>query len=179
ELDGELDEARVMLIETEDAMATAAAGIASEETRLADARDRNRIATRQLTEARDALASAERAAGDLLRRRDVVTEAVNQVRAQIDEVLLHEENARAELEDAPDLSSVEERLREQQMAVATDRGVLAEARARYEGVSRETEARRRRLAAIAQERSAWQTRAASAEDHVATLREREEEAREE
>lgn len=177
ELDGELDEARGMLADAEDALATAAAGIASEETRLADARDRNRIATRQLTEARDALASAERAAGDLLRRRDVVTEAVSQVRTQIDEVLLQEENARAELEDAPDLSSVEERLREQQMAVATDRGVQAEARARYEGLSRETEARRRRLAAIAQERSAWQTRAASAEDHVATLREREEEAR--
>ncbi|MCB5202958.1 chromosome segregation protein SMC [Neorhizobium sp. T786] len=179
ELDGELDEARVMLADAEDALAVAASGIASEEARLADARDRSRIATRQLTEARDALALAERAAGDLLRRRDVVTEAVNQVRSQIDEVLLQEENARVELEDAPDLSSVDERLREQQVAVATDRGVLAEARARYEGLSRETEARRRRLAAIAQERSAWQARAASAEDHVATLREREEEAREE
>src|SRR5690606_24338096 len=51
--------------------------------------------------------------------------------------------------------------------------------ARQEGLTRETEARRRRLAARAQERSAWQARAAGAEGQVATLREREEEAREE
>nr|CAD6422349.1 chromosome segregation protein SMC [Rhizobium sp. Q54] len=179
ELEGELEEAGAVLADAEEALADAAAGIAESEARLADLRERNRMAARRLTEARDALAVAERASGDLLRRRDVVMEGLNQVRTQIDEALLQEENARVELEDAPDLSSLDERLRDQQAAVAMDRGLLAEARARYEGLSREAEARRRRLSAIAQERSAWQARAASAEDHVATLREREEEAREE
>lgn len=179
ELEGEMEEARIVLADVEESLSDAAAGIATGETRLAEARDRGRIAGRQLAQAREALAAAERASGDLLRRRDVVAEALSQVRSQIDEVLLQEENTRVELEDAPDLSSLDERLRDQQAAVATDRGVLAEARARFEGLSRETEARRRRLTAIAQERSAWQARAASAEDHVATLREREEEAREE
>ena len=179
ELEGELDEARIILSDAEEALAATLADIAASETRLADARDRSRIAARQLSEAREALAAAERAAGELLRRQDVVTESVHQVRTQTDELVLQEENARVELEDAPDLTDIDNRLRDQQLAVATDRSLLAEARARYEGFSRETEARRRRLAAIAQERSAWQARAASAEDHVATLREREDEAREE
>ena len=179
ELEGELEEARIILSDAEEALAEATARIAAGEGRLADARDRSRMAGRALAEAREALAAAERAAGELLRRRDVVTEALSQVRGQLEETLLQEENARVELEDAPDLSSLDERLRDQQAAVATDRGILAEARARFEGLSRDTDARRRRLSAIAQERSAWQARAASAEDHVATLREREEEAREE
>jgi chromosome segregation protein len=179
ELEAEIDEARIQLAEAEDALGAAAAAIASQERRLAESRDRSRLAARQLAEARDALAAAERAAGDLMRRRDVVAEAVNQVKAQIEDLGIQEENARVELEDAPDISDVDERLRQQQAVVATDRGLLAEARARHEGLNRETEARRRRLDAIAQERSSWQTRAASAEDHVAALREREDEAREE
>ncbi|CDZ73034.1 Chromosome segregation protein SMC [Neorhizobium galegae bv. orientalis] len=179
ELEAEIDEARIVLSETEVALAAAASEITSAERRLTDARDRARIAARQLSEARDALAAAERAAGDLMRRRDVAGEAVNQVTAQIEDLGVQEENARIELEDAPDISHLDNRLRDQQAVVATDRGLLAEARARYEGLSRETEARKRRLVAIAQERASWAARAASAADHIASLREREEEAREE
>jgi chromosome segregation protein len=179
ELEGEIDEARIVLSEAQAALSEAAAEIAAQERQLAELRDRGRFASRQLSEARDALAAAERAAGDLTRRRDVVAEAVSQLQGQIEDLGLQEENARAELEDAPDLSDLENRLQRQQAVVATDRGLLAEARARYEGLSRETEARRRRLSAIAQERASWTARAASAADHIASLREREDEAREE
>ncbi len=179
ELQGELDEAQVVLADYEDGLTAATEAIAACDRRLADVRDRGRLAARKLAEAREALVMAERAAGDLLRRRDVVNEALNQTMLQIDEVTAQEEDARIELDGAPDLSSVDERLREQQSVVATDRGHLAEARARYEGLSRETDARQRRLAAIAQERSAWQARAQSADEHVANLRQREEEGREE
>ncbi len=179
ELEAEIDEARIVLSECESLLADAVAGIAAGERRLADARDRVRLAARQVGDARDALAAAERASGDLMRRRDVVTEALNQVEAQIEDVEQQGENARIELESAPDISDLDNRLRDQQAAVATDRGRLAEARARYEGLSREIEARRRRLAAIAQERSSWRTRAESAAAHIESLREREEEARDE
>ncbi len=179
ELEAEIDEARIVLSETEVALASTASEITSAERRLTDARDRARIAARQLSEARDALAAAERAAGDLMRRRDVTGEAVNQVSAQIEDLGVQEENARIELDDAPDISHLDTRLRDQQAVVATDRGLLAEARARYEGLSRETEARKRRLAAIAQERASWTARAASAANQIESLREREEEAREE
>ncbi|UXS08484.1 chromosome segregation protein SMC [Agrobacterium tumefaciens] len=179
EIEAELDEARSILEEAEDQLAARTEDIRSSELRLSEVRDRSRLATRQLAEAREALTSAERASGDLLRRRDIVSEALNQIGAQIDEIAVQEENARIEMEDAPDLSVLDLRLRESQLEVATDRGLLAEARARHEGVSREAESRQRRIQAIGQERSTWQSRAASAADHIATLREREEEAREE
>nr|WP_325261571.1 chromosome segregation SMC family protein [uncultured Rhizobium sp.] len=179
ELEGEIEEARDILSETEDALAQAGSAISIEEKRLAEARDRSRFAARQLSDARDALAAAERAAGDLTRRRDVVAEAVSQLTGQIEDLGVQEEDARIELEDAPDLSAIDAKLLNQQSVVATDRGRLAEARASYEGQSREIEVRKRRIAAIAQERAAWVSRIASAADHIGSLRQREEEARDE
>jgi chromosome segregation protein len=179
ELEAEVDEAQIVLSEAESLLADAGAAIRVEEARLAEARERARILQRNLSDARDQLAQAERAAGDLMRRRDVVESAIQQFEGQVEDLVAQEEGARAELEEAPDLAEVERRLAEQQLAVATDRAGLAEARARHEGFSREIEARRRRLNAIAQERQSWTSRAASADHHIATLREREEEAREE
>lgn len=179
ELEGEAELARDVLAEAEERLAAAAETIRGEERRLADARDMSRLSARHLAEAREALAAAERASGDLIRRRDVIAEAVSQLQAQLEDIAVQEENARIELEDAPDLTALDDRLRFQQAEVATDRGALAEARARHESLNRENDARQRRIVAIGQERETWRQRAASAEDHIATLREREEEAREE
>lgn len=179
ELEAEVDEAAIILSEAESLFAAAGEGIRREEAALAEARERSRLIARSLAEAREALALAERAAGDLMRRRAVVESAAEQISGQIEDLVAQEEGARAELEDAPDIADVEHRLAGQQLAVATDRAELAEARARFEGLSRETEARRRRLSALAQERATWKSRADSAGEHIATLREREEEAREE
>ncbi|WP_313615926.1 chromosome segregation protein SMC [Agrobacterium sp.] len=179
ELEGEMEEARYTLAEAEEQLAATADEIRLADIRLNEAREMSRLAVRHLSEAREALSAAERASGDLMRRRDVVSEAVNQIRSQIEEVVIQEENARIEMDDAPDLTEIDARLRDVQMEVATDRGLLAEARARHEGLNREAEARQRRISAIAQERSTWQARVASASDHISTLREREEEAREE
>ncbi|QWW68651.1 chromosome segregation SMC family protein [Rhizobium sp. WYJ-E13] len=179
ELEGEAELARDVLAEAEERLAAAAETIRGEERRLAEARDMSRLSARHLAEAREALAAAERASGDLIRRRDVIAEAVSQLQAQLEDIAVQQENARIELEDAPDLTALDERLRFQQAEVATDRGALAEARARHESLNRENDARQRRIVAIGQERETWRQRAASAEDHIATLREREEEAREE
>ncbi len=179
ELEGEVALARDILTEAEERLEGAADAIRLQEQRLAEARERNRMSARQLAEAREALAVAERASGDLIRRRAVVAEAVSQLQMQLEDLSIQEENARIELEDAPDLTAIDERLRSQQVEVATDRGALAEARARYESLNRENEARQRRIVAIGQERETWRQRAASAEDHITTLRDREEEAREE
>ncbi|TCL75966.1 chromosome segregation SMC family protein [Rhizobium sp. BK251] len=179
ELEAEVETARDVLTEAEERLAAATDEIRSREQRLAEARDFARLAARHLAEAREALVAAERASGDLLRRRDVVSEAASQLQAQMEEGAFQEENARIELEDAPDLAVLDLRLRDQQAEVATDRGSLAEVRARHEGLDRENEGRRRRILAIRQERETWRQRAASAEDHIATLRAREEEGREE
>jgi chromosome segregation protein len=179
ELEAEAELARDVLAEAEERLAAAADAIRAEEGRLATARDASRLAVRHLAEAREALAAAERASGDLIRRRDVIVEAVSRLREQLEDVAVQDENARIELEDAPNLDAIDLKLRDQQAEVATDRGVLAEARARHEGLNRENEARQRRLLAIRQERDTWRQRAASAEEHIQTLRDREEEAREE
>jgi chromosome segregation protein len=179
ELENEVSLARDSLSEAEERLHSAAEAIRSEERKLIEARDMSRLATRHLAEAREALAAAERASGDLIRRRDVIAEAVSQLQSQLEDLAIQEENARIELEDAPDLTALDERLRVQQAAVATERGLAAEARARHESLNRENEARQRRIVAIGQERETWRQRAAGAEDHIATLREREEEAREE
>ncbi len=179
ELESEAALARDILDEAEERLASAADAIRLQEQRLAEAREKSRISARQLAEAREALAAAERASGDLIRRRDVITESVSQLQIQLQDLSIQEENARIELEDAPDLTAIDVRLRAQQAEVATDRGALAEARARHESLNRENEARQRRIIAVGQERETWRQRAASAEDHIATLRDREEEAREE
>lgn len=179
EIQIEIEEARFALEEAQERLSISQEEIRLAEAGLNEARERSRLAARQLTEARDALSMAERASGDLLRRRDVVSEALNQIGAQIEEIAVQEENARIELEDSADLSSLDERLRDSQLEVATDRSLLAEARARHEGLSREADQRQRRINAISQERATWAARAASAADHIGTLREREEEARDE
>ncbi|HAU76689.1 MAG TPA: chromosome segregation protein SMC, partial [Agrobacterium sp.] len=61
EIETELDEARSILEEAEDQLAAKTEEIRSSELRLSDVRDRSRLATRQLAEAREALTSAERA----------------------------------------------------------------------------------------------------------------------
>ncbi|TCU19155.1 chromosome segregation SMC family protein [Rhizobium sullae] len=179
ELESEASLARDVLAEAEERLAMASEAIRGEERRLNEARDMSRLSARHLAEARDALAAAERAAGDLIRRRDVIAEAVSQIQSQQEDFAVQEENARIELEDAPDIIALDDRLRIQQAEVATDRGLAAEARARHESLNRENEARQRRIVAIGQERETWRQRAASAEEHIATLRDREEEAREE
>ncbi|MGO8528648.1 hypothetical protein ACC753_37415, partial [Rhizobium ruizarguesonis] len=82
ELESEAALARDVLAEAEERHAAAAEAIRAEERRLAEARDMSRLSARHLADARYALVAAERASGYLIRRRDVVSEAASQLRAQ-------------------------------------------------------------------------------------------------
>ncbi|WP_276118893.1 chromosome segregation SMC family protein [Pararhizobium qamdonense] len=179
ELEGELTEARDQLAEREAGLAAAAARIRAEDERLRLSRETQRMVVRKLSEARDALAQAERASGDLVRRRAVLAETSSQLSLQVEEIGEQMEGARDALEDAPDVAALEQTLNSQMTAVATDRALVAEARAINDGLARENEVRQRRIRAIATERQTWTERAASAQEHIETLRERESEAREE
>ncbi|WP_429929670.1 chromosome segregation SMC family protein [Agrobacterium vitis] len=178
-LEEEVDEARIGLEDAEEQLTAAREAVTSSEAGLAEGRERQRLILRQLSEAREALSAAERASGDLLRRRAVVEEAVNGLRAQIEEAENLAEEAQIALADQADLTALDDQLRQLQMEVATGRGLVAEARARHEGFAREKDQRQRRIMAIRQERQSWAQRAASAAQHIATLREREAEARDE
>ncbi|ASY55613.1 chromosome segregation protein SMC [Sinorhizobium sp. CCBAU 05631] len=179
ELEAEAEDAAEVLRRAEADLAAAGARIRAEDERLRLSRDAQRMISRQLAEARDALAAAERASGDLVRRRAVLAETKLQLEAQVEEAAEQIEAANDALAEASDPSELELRLRTRTAEVATDRAAVAEARAAHDGLARENEARLRRLTAIAAERETWRARAASAEEHIATLRDREAEAREE
>ncbi|SIR10864.1 condensin subunit Smc [Rhizobium sp. RU20A] len=179
ELEAEIEEAGARVETAEEALAAAGERVRREDERLRLARDEMRLLQRRVTEAREALAAAERAAGDLMRRRAVAAEALSRTQAQAEELAEETEEAAAALADAPDLTDLDLQLRVLTAEVATDRAAVAEARAAYDGLARENEARRRRIAAITLERETWKVRAASAAEQVETLREREAEAREE
>ncbi|MCG5478344.1 chromosome segregation SMC family protein [Sinorhizobium alkalisoli] len=179
ELEGEAEDAAEALERAEAELATAGQRIRAEDERLRLSRDAHRMIVRQLSEAREALAAAERASGDLARRRAVLAETSLQLQAQLEEIAEQVEAANDTLVEAPDLSELDLRLRSRMAEVAADRAAIAEARAAHDGLARENEARMRRLAAIAGERETWLARAASADEHITTLREREVEAREE
>jgi len=179
ELETQAEEARDRLADALETLARAGEAIRHAESGVSTAREVARLAARILAEAREALAAAEKASGDLAQRRAIVAEAQNQLQIQIEDIVIAEDEARERLVDTPDLSALDARLTQQQFVVATGRGEAAEARARHEGLARENEARRRRLTTIGDERRLWQGRAQSAAAHISTLREREAEAREE
>ena len=167
-----LEDARALQAEASDAVRTGEQG-------LADQRETVRMAGRAVADARAALAEAERASGELVRRRDVAAETLSQLKAQGEDIALSFEDASAALAAAPDYSALEQRLAAQGADVANHRAALAEARARHDGLLRENDGRQRRVAAIAQERASWQNRAKSAESQISVLKAREEEARDE
>jgi chromosome segregation protein len=133
------------------------------------ARELIRDASRNVSRARDELASAERASGELSNRRAVLSESRAQVGAQLSETVEALAQAEQSLKSCPDLAGLDAALAQINAQVATDRGGLAEARAAHEGLERENAARARRLEAIASERANWLERAANAENHLAAL----------
>src|SRR5690606_19983333 len=82
------------------------------------------------------------------------------------------EEAKATLEDAPDLSELQAKLDQVTSEVAIIRGKMAEARAAHEGRKREAEARQRRLSAIVQERQSWLFRRENADKQIDALSDR-------
>ncbi|MCY6381638.1 chromosome segregation protein SMC [Hoeflea prorocentri] len=172
ELDAEAVEATKALRRAEEALKAAETELKSRETLQRETRDTLREAQRSLVLAREAHADAEKAAGQFSSRRAVLTESAKQLSAQLQEAAEQKNEAGVALASAPEIGDLDKRLESLTSEVATDRGRLAEARAAFEGLRRDNEARERRLTAIGQERQSWLERASSAEGHIATLTQR-------
>jgi chromosome segregation protein len=125
---------------------------------------------------RDALAAAERAASAQLSRLAALAEANDRLSGDKVEAARTLEEAEIALQNLKPDAEPRAKADELRDRVAALRVALSEARAEYEGLRREAEQRGRRLAAIAQERDAWQLRATNAERQIATLEERKAEA---
>ena len=144
-----------------------------------EARDSWRDLQKQLLEAREQLAVAERAVGQFASRRSVLEEATLRYSREIDECTVAIEEAKHAAQSMPDLSVLENELNDLRTRVAQDRAQMAEARAASEGMSREAEARGRRMQAILADREGWNTRMQSAQKQIAILTRRRDEARSE
>ncbi|MFK0688429.1 chromosome segregation protein SMC [Mesorhizobium sp. IMUNJ 23033] len=176
ELDAEAVQATLVLREAEVALALAEQALRQTSEAERNARQAGRDAQHGLDAARNVLAEAEKAGGELVSRRAALDEA----RARV--VDSHEETAAAFVEaemllqSAPDLGDLQLQLEQSSANVAKDRATLADARAVHEGLRREAEARARRLEAIGAERRNWLERAENASTQIAALGERKAEA---
>jgi chromosome segregation protein len=175
ELEGEALAATKSLRAAEALAATEAAVRQRVETEKA-ARQAWRDAQNAVGAARDALAKAERAAGELVSRRSALDESRTRLaESHAEAVAAHDEAAKL-FAAAPDVSELQASLDRASAAVAGDRGALAEARAAHDGLKRDTEAREKRLRQIADERETWVKRAENADRQIASLSERRAEA---
>ncbi len=176
ELDAEAVAATRVLRAAEAALAEAQAGLSRGTEAERAARQAARDAQHALDAARNALSQAEKAAGELSSRREALSDAHARVVESHEEAAAAVEEAEAQLGDMPNLGDLQARLEQAAGHVSRDRAALADARAVHDGLTREAEARTRRLEAIGVERRNWLSRAENAAQQIASLGERKAEA---
>ena len=126
--------------------------------------------------ARDALERAEKASGELIKRRAALDEAQARLTESGAEAATAFAAAEAQISTAADIADLQAQFDRLSGDVARDRAALADARVVFEGLRREAEARARRLTAIDAERASWTQRAENAGSQIAALGERQAEA---
>jgi chromosome segregation protein len=176
ELEAEIVEADKDVEIAQHAFAEAGAALGDAVAREKVARENLREAREKANHARNALAAAERAAGEKASRKAALDESRAQIVEIRDEAAAQLTAAMTALEQAPDISAVEERFEQAAQKVARDRAALAEARSAHEGLNREAQMRNSRLEAIGREREGWSSRALNAKNHGTALAERRKEA---
>ena len=149
------------------AAAEAAARAAGETERAA--REAWRQAQHRLDSARRALSDIEREAGQDAARMAALAEAKARLTGSIQEADAAHKEAQAALAALAEPALLEAQLAEHRDAVSADRAAVADARAAFDALQRETALRQQRLAAIAEERRSWNERAASAVKQIETL----------
>lgn len=144
------------------------------ETELA-ARELLKRHQRGLSEARESLAEAERSVTQLATRRSALEEAQSRLQSDCEETRKRIVESDAALMAMVDSTEAESELESLRTQVARDRATLAEARAAFQSLSSEAEARGRRLEVIKTERQTWQGRLKNAGKQIETLTSRQEE----
>ena len=133
------------------------------------ARETVRNNQRALADAREALTLAERSVSQMAARRSALEEAISRLETDRQETEKRLVETNASLLALVDISESEVELEALKTQVAQDRAKLAEARAASQGLSRDAEARGRRLEVIQVERKNWQNRLKNATRQIETL----------
>ena len=172
ELEAETRQAAGRIAEVEGALTAAEAAVKAHVADDANARQALRTAQKAVSDARDELIRAERAAGELSNRRAALDEARQRVADGIAEAQAALEAAQADLVAAPDVEALRKGVDAAGQIVSGHRNALAEARLRLDSLRRDAQTRDRRLAAIAAERDGWLRRAENAAAQITALGER-------
>ena len=158
EFEGQLEQAK---------QATAAAEAAEHQQR-----SEAKALLQELDAARQALLAAERAASQFSSRKSTLEDTRLRLESDLEETRSRKQDIEAALAESDDIEALAIKLQELRAVVADDRAKLAETRATAEGLSREAEARGRRLEAIIGERESWKRRVTNAQKQIATIGER-------
>jgi len=174
ELDSEAIAATKELRTAEKAHEEAKAAAAKSVEVAREVRENWRLAQKELGDVRDQISAAERAASQFTSRKSALEEAQNRLSVDSQEALAALSDAEAQLASVGDVGELETELNSARTLVAQDRAAMAEVRAEFEGLSREAEARGRRLETIKVERDTWQRRVENASKQIAQLTKRSE-----
>ncbi len=179
ELEAELDEAQALAVQAHEAFEQSRAHHLHATEAEQEARRLHREAQAEQNRTRDQLAQAERAASSELARLAALNEADERINGDLTEARRALEETTASLESLRPEAELAEQARIAREEVGALRLELSEARALFEGIRREAEARSRRLAAIRDEARAWVQRSENAEQQSLTLAERQVQAHDE
>jgi len=138
----------------------------------AQARVRSREADHAVRTARGRLAQAESEAHRAQSRRAGLEETLERLDRETADGERQKRKIADTLAELPDIAALEAEAERYRSEVDSLRQALGEARAAYDAVHREAEARRDRLAAIESEARAWRSRIERAEHQIAQLDER-------
>ena len=172
ELDRETESARATVARLADVAAKAEEESRAAETAEAEARSRYRTMQAGFEAAREALASAERKAGDRLSRISALAEARTRLSSSFEETIAARSGADSARLAMADSGNVDASLEECRTILGQDRAALAAIKAEVEGVERERSARAHRLTAISAERAAWREREEGAAARLKSIEER-------
>ncbi|MCB1490673.1 MAG: AAA family ATPase [Rhodobiaceae bacterium] len=174
-----LDELKIRIATAETGFAPLEDAVATTETALRDARGTLQAARqgihekrRALDAAREAVRRAEREQAQAALRVSALDEAISRLKQAHAESEAALAKARDRFAAAAPVDTHEDAIAERRSAVADARSAVSETQAAADSLTRDADARHKRLKAISDERAAWQRRISSAAEQVARLGER-------
>ncbi len=172
-LEADLKALNEATVASEKAASTAFA--AHEKAREAEQRARSlrQTAERDLAAHRRAHVMAEQEASKRASRVGMFTESLARIGAEAEETAARQTEIENQIKALPELDTLDKDLTEMRSRVEGLRNTLSTARAAYENLRRDAQARTDRLIAIATEAGAWSLRVSSAQKQLKSLDERE------
>ncbi|MDB5633220.1 MAG: chromosome segregation protein [Tardiphaga sp.] len=169
DIEADLEQARIDAAFKREALEQAEAALKTASSAEAASRDALRNARRDIDQARERHANAEREINRHAARRSALTEAQTRLANDRAEAEASHESAHAALEYLPDSADAEARLASVRGEIEGHRRIAAQVRAEAQALAREAELADRRVQSIIAERADWQNRKASAASQIETV----------